>query len=66
MILKPNGGQRPISIPKFTDKIVQEAIKIVIEPIFEELFFDRSYGFTPNRDCLKTIQRVKMEFQAVK
>jgi retron-type reverse transcriptase len=66
MIVKLNGGQRPLGIPKFVDKVVQEAIKITIEPIFENIFFDRSYGFRPNRDCLKTIQRVKMEFQAVK
>jgi len=66
IIKKSNGGERPIGIPKFTDKIVQESIKLVIEPIFEKLFYDRSYGFRPNRDCLKALQRVKNEYQAVK
>jgi RNA-directed DNA polymerase len=42
---------RPISIPSRNDRIVQEAIRIIIEPIFELAFSDTSHGFRPSRSC---------------
>ena len=48
-IPKPNGGQRPLGIPCIDDRIIQQAIKQVIEPILEHKFYEQSYGFRPNR-----------------
>jgi len=49
MIPKPDGSQRPLGIPTIRDRVVQMAVKIVIEPIFEADFCDYSYGFRPKR-----------------
>jgi retron-type reverse transcriptase len=50
-IPKPNGDKRPLGIPAVEDKIVQMAVKKIIEAIFEQDFMDTSYGFRPNRSC---------------
>jgi len=51
MIPKPDGSQRPLGIPTIRDRVVQMAVKIVIEPIFEADFCDCSYGFRPKRSA---------------
>ena len=58
-IEKPNGGQRPLGIPTIEDRVVQMAVKLIIEPIFEADFNDCSYGYRPERsaqDALKAIR----------
>jgi group II intron reverse transcriptase/maturase len=50
-IPKANGKMRQLGIPCLRDKIVQEAIRMALEPIFEVEFHDRSYGFRPNRSA---------------
>lgn len=61
MIPKADGiNMRPLGIAGTKDKVVQNAIKMVLEPIFESIFLDCSHGFRPNRSChsaLKTIQQ---------
>lgn len=48
-IPKPNGSTRPLGIPCIWDRLVQQCIKQVLEPICEAKFSNNSYGFRPNR-----------------
>jgi len=58
-IPKPDGRQRPLGIPTVRDRVVQQACKIVIEPIFETNFCDSSYGFRPKRSAQQAVSEVK-------
>lgn len=53
MILKPGkyGKFRQLGIPSINDRLVQEVLKMIMEPIFETTFNENSFGFRPNRDC---------------
>lgn len=57
MIPKSNGKMRALGIPCLRDKIVQEAMRMALEPIFEVEFHDNSYGFRPNRSAHNAISR---------
>jgi RNA-directed DNA polymerase len=50
-IPKPKGGTRPLGIATVADRVVQTAMRLVIEPIFEADFHDCSYGYRPKRDA---------------
>ena len=50
--------KRPLGIPTIRDRIVQTALRQVIEPIFEHSFSDNSYGFRPNRGCKTALREV--------
>ena len=57
-IPKAGGGTRPLGIPTVKDRVVQMAIKLVIEPIFEQTFRDNSHGFRPERSCKDALREV--------
>ena len=50
-IPKPDGRERPIGIPALEDKIVQQAVRMILEPIYEQAFLGFSYGFRPKRSA---------------
>ena len=57
-IPKGPGKTRPLGIPAVKDRIVQTALKMVIEPIFEHEFVESSYGFRPGRGCKDALRDV--------
>jgi RNA-directed DNA polymerase len=50
--------QRPLGIPTVRDRVVQTAVRLVLEPIFERTFAAQSYGFRPGRGCKDALRRV--------
>lgn len=59
-IPKPGTNQkRPLGIPTVRDRIVQTALRVVLEPIFEDRFATHSYGFRPGRGCKDALRRVQ-------
>ena len=58
-IPKSDGRLRPLSIPTVKDRVVQSALRIAIEPIFEADFEDCSYGFRPNRSAQQAAGEVR-------
>jgi group II intron reverse transcriptase/maturase len=57
-IPKSNGGKRGLAIPTVKDRVVQTAVKLVIEPIFEADFEPNSYGFRPDKSAIDAISEV--------
>ena len=57
-IPKSNGGKRGLAIPTVKDRVVQTAVKLVLEPIFEVDFEPNSYGFRPNKSAIDAIREV--------
>lgn len=56
---KPGSAEkRPLGIPTVADRVVQAAVRMVIEPIFESRFAEHSYGFRPGRGCKDALRRV--------
>ena len=58
-IPKPNGETRPLGIPCIKDRVVQMAVKLVIEPIFEADFSPNSYGFRPKRSAHQAMDAIR-------
>ena len=65
-IQKKNGKQRPLGIPSFEDKLVQEVVRMILESIYEPTFSNRSHGFRPNRSCHTALLQIQKEFTGTK
>lgn len=61
---KPDGGQRPLGIPTIKDRIVQTAVSLILEPIFEADFLDCSYGYRPGKNAQQAIDSVRQHLNA--
>jgi len=64
-IEKANGKMRPLGIPSFRDKLLQEAIRQILEAIYEPIFSDNSHGFRPGRSCHTCIGQLKLKYAGV-
>lgn len=65
-IPKKNGKLRPLGIPSFDDKLVQEVIRMMLEAMYEEYFENTSHGFRPRRSCHTALIQVQKNFTATK
>lgn len=54
--------KRPLGIPVFTDKLVQEVLRIILEAVYEPTFSNYSHGFRPERSCHTVLKSLKKEF----
>jgi RNA-directed DNA polymerase len=59
MIPKPGGGERPLGIPTIRDRVVQTAVKLVLEPIFEADLDPAAYGYRPGRSGADAIKGLR-------
>jgi len=60
-IPKLSGGTRPLGIPNIRDRVVQTAVKLMLEPLFEADFDRDSYGFRPKKDAHQAIEAIREE-----
>lgn len=65
-IPKKNGKMRPLGIPSFDDKLVQECVRLLLEAIYEGSFAKTSHGFRPNHSCHTALNQIQVCFSGVK
>ncbi len=60
---KKRGGTRPLGIPNFSEKLVQEVLRLLLEAYYEPRFRDSSHGFRPRRGCHTALESIKHRFR---
>jgi group II intron reverse transcriptase/maturase len=65
-IPKPKGGTRPLGMPTWTDKLVQEVIRMILEAYYEPQFSEQSHGFRPNRGCHTALHHIHKTWSGTK
>lgn len=65
-INKKNGKKRPLGIPSFDDKLVQEVIRMILQSIYESYFEPNSHGFRPKRSCHTALNNIQKSFTGAK
>lgn len=65
-IPKKNGKKRPLGIPSFEDKLVQEVTRMILEAIYEGYFEYTSHGFRPNKSCHTALTHIQKSFSGTK
>jgi len=63
VIPKPKGGTRPLGIPTWSNKLVQEVLRMLLEPYYEQRFSIHSHGFRPNRGCHSALREIRKTWQ---
>jgi RNA-directed DNA polymerase len=58
-IPKPSGGNRTLGVPTVVDRLVQQALHQVLQPLFEPVFSEGSYGFRPGRSAQQGVQQAQ-------
>jgi group II intron reverse transcriptase/maturase len=65
-IKKQNGKKRPLGIPTFTDKLVQEVLRMILESVYEPVFLECSHGFRPGKGCHTALKSVEFNLNGAR
>src|SRR5262245_51686983 len=65
-IPKPNGKRRPLGVPSWSDKLLQEVIRSLLDAYYEPQFSDHSHGFRPGRGCHSALREIQHTWTGTK
>ena len=65
-IQKKNGNKRPLGMPTWSDKLVQEVMRLILEAYYEPQFSNHSHGFRPNRGCHTALRAIERPWTGTK
>src|SRR5205823_14654426 len=63
---KPKGGKRPLGIPDWSPKVVQDIVRSILEAYYEPQFSDHSHGFRPKRGCQSALTKIHNTWNGTK